>query len=242
MSSSPSQIITVDGASGSGKTTLLRGLGEHYDCMVVELGPIVRTASWLAERRHIPVVDAVAELVRLQNLRRLRIDRPAAGLLAASEIEMEGRVLRQEIFARSLNPVVRELSLSPESMAQVKMLLKASVIGRRAVVSGREAGEIFGSSAALQIRLEATAQVRRARKHAQLIGAGMRVSWMDDARLLTPREGSQLVYDTTAFDAASVLKQVRARIEHDLSWPRLCADEAALRVDGPHWLPLSLGA
>jgi len=233
MQTSFEQIVTVDGASGSGKTTLLRALAGRYDCTAIELGPVVRTVAWFAVTRRLSVIDAVAEMSRLASVGRVKIDRPAAGDLAASEVELDRLLMRQQIFSRRLNAAVTAVSLDAGAMAWIHSLVRTTVSGRRAVVSAREAARVVCPAAGLRIQLEASPQERRARKHRQLVQAGMQPNWLDDAQLLGSSEGVHWVVDTSRLSAEQVADVVGHRIERSLSWRSL----RDLSTSGFLWAP-----
>lgn len=220
-------VITIDGASGTGKTTLLRAFVERYDCVAIELGPVVRAVSWLAERKGVPVADAVALLARLQGQGRLRIDRPAAGELAASEIELDGLVLRQQIFSGSLAPALAAASLETEAMAWIHSLVRETVRGRRAIVSAREAARRVCPTAGLRIHLEAAEPVRATRKRRQLALCGVAGPWTDDAPLLGSPGPVHTVVDTTAIGPDELTDRVAAMAEEWLRWSPAAATPVA---------------
>ena len=56
--------------------------------MALELGPVVRAVSWLAETRGMTIIDAVAELARLDASARLRIDQSGCRRPGRFEIEL----------------------------------------------------------------------------------------------------------------------------------------------------------
>jgi cytidylate kinase len=213
-------VLTVDGASGTGKTTLLRSLAERYDCTSVELGPVVRTISWLVERRGLTVADAVAVLVGLNAKGALRIDRPGTGDLAASEIELGGKLLRQQIFSGWLGPATAATSLDREAMLWIHGLIRETVRDHRAAVSAREGASVLCPSAGLRLRLYASAAERANRKSVQLRRAGIRPGWIDDERLLGPATGVHAVIDTTSLTPGQVLSQVSLFVERHLGWSR----------------------
>jgi len=211
-------IITVDGATGSGKTTLLRALAMRLGIPAVELGPIVRTVAWLAEREQIPVVDAVALVAGLEASGRLRIDRPAAGHLAASEVEVDGRPLRQQVFSGRLNQAIAAASLDSIVMSWIHSLFRESLRSRRAVVSGREGASRIFPTAGARIRLEADSSVREARKRHQLTQAGMRPIWLDDVQLLDPPGSEHVVLDTTLLSIEQVSELALRIIGGQFGW------------------------
>ena len=77
---------------------------------------LVRGASWLT------VIDAVAALARLDAAGSLRIDRPGAGDLAASEVQLDGKLPRQQICFGALGAATAAASLNPEAMSWIQAM------------------------------------------------------------------------------------------------------------------------
>jgi CMP/dCMP kinase len=220
-------IITVDGASGTGKTTLLRGLAERFDCTLLELGPLVRVAAWLSSRDRATTTDAIARLDSLRERGTLRIDRNAAGVLSATEVELDGLLPRQDSFSAALRDATTAVSSDPEAMSWVYALVRATLRGRRAVLSARDGAGSVCPEAPLRIWLEASPVVRGRRKRDQMIVAGLGARWVDDAVLLELPRRTDLILDTTLMTRSDVLAQVSSAIERRLGW-RPHAREAAL--------------
>ena len=101
---------------------MLRALAERYECVAVELGPVVRIVSWFAERRGLTVIDAVAALACLDAAGSLGIDRPGAGDLAASEVQLDGKLPRQQICFGALGAATAAASLNPEAMSWIQAM------------------------------------------------------------------------------------------------------------------------
>jgi cytidylate kinase len=212
------RILTVDGATGTGKTALLRALVARYDCMALELGPVVRAVSWLAETRSMTIADAVAELARADATARLRIDSPAAGNLAASEIELAGLPLRQQLFSGRLAAATAATSRDGEAMDWINGLVREKLRGSTAVVSAREAARCVCPTAGLRIRLEADARERAARKRRLLVDSGMPTIFVDDVSLVRPSDAVHVALDTTGLDAGEVAQRVFGLVDRHLHW------------------------
>ncbi len=227
-------ILTVDGATGAGKTTLLRALAKRYRCVAVELGPLVRTVSWLAERRRMTIADAVAQLALLDSQGRLCIERPAAGALSASEVEIDGVPLQQQIFSRRLAPATAATSLDATAMAWIHGFVRETLRGRTAVLSGREAARLVCPSAGLRIHLNADAVVRAERKRQQLVACGLRSAFVDDAVVIGAPTTAHISIDTTHLDASEVAQRIGAFAELRLGWnERRTAESALVQIAVP---------
>jgi cytidylate kinase len=211
-------IITIDGASGSGKTALLRGLSARFGCAAVELGPVVRAVAWLASNQRLGVADAIAVLVRLEATNRLRIDQPGSADLAASEVVLDGRPLRQQAFSGRLNEAVAAASLDSDVMRWIHGLVRESLRGRVALLSAREGASAVCPTAGLRIRLEASSAVRGARKRRQMIESGLRPVWVDDIRLLQRPDAVHAIIDTTSLGPTQVADLVAEMAQRRLGW------------------------
>jgi cytidylate kinase len=211
-------VISVDGASGVGKTVLLCGLRDRFGCTALESGPVLRTLAWLSQQRVLTAPDAAALMSRTHALGRLRIDRPGVGELAASEVDLDGLIMRQPTFSGVLFPALFAASWDAEVVAWMHALVRETARGRHAAVSGRQVAEWIGPSAGLRIRLKASPQIRAERKRSQMLRAGLRGCWQDDAELLSPCPDVDLDVDTTRLSIEAVLDRVALFAEARLHW------------------------
>jgi cytidylate kinase len=226
-------VITVDGASGAGKTVLLCGLRARFGCTALEAGPVLRTLAWLSQHQALTTPDAVAVMARTQALGRLRIDRPGAGELAASEVDLDGLLMRQSTFSGALLPALVAASQDTEVVSWMQTLVRETIRGRHAAISGRQAAESIGPSAGLRVRLQASPQIRAERKRTQMLSAGLRGPWQDDAVLLPLDPAVDLAIDTTRLSIEDVLHRVASLAEARLHWrpmtrPAVVLDEVLL--------------
>ncbi|MDQ3629891.1 MAG: (d)CMP kinase [Actinomycetota bacterium] len=213
--------MTVDGPSGSGKTSLLLALERRYDCLAVEVGPIVRTVAWWADRHRLSIDDTIAALARRHGLGQVVIGKPGSPQLAASEMEVAGLPMRQRVFSGALGPAITATAGNPLALLWIEQLVRAELRGWPAVVSGRQAASRLVPDAAFKLQLTADRGVRADRKARQLVAAGLRPIWHDDARLLLDLRPDQALLDTTTMTAAQVLETVSALIDQRLVWRRL---------------------
>ncbi len=221
MSSLPvslASVAAIEGASGSGKTTLLRGLSARYGCVVIEIGVIVRAVAWWAQRKHVPVRDAVAELAALDNDGALALGASPQTAMAAMDLLLQGKALGDAAFAPQLEEGLVAATLSDDGMAWVHALVRERLRGRHAAISGREVATRTVPGARLVVRLEAEPRVRRRRKLEQMSKAGIPARWRDDARLLAAPGPDVLCFDTTFRSPAEILRQVGNAAENRLGW------------------------
>jgi cytidylate kinase len=211
-------ILTIDGASGTGKTTLLHGIGDRFGCTVLELGPIVRSAAWLSSRDRTTTADAIARLDRFRERDVLRVDRVAAGMLSATEVELDGILPRQDSFSSALGDATVAVATHSEAMEWIYALVRATIRGRRAALSARDGASSVCHEAPLHICLEASPSARAARKRHQLQSAGLGGRWLDDAILCRWPERVNVMLDTTFMTTDEVLKHVSGAIERRLGW------------------------
>lgn len=214
------RILTIDGPSGSGKTRLLHELARRYSCLVLELGPIVRTVAWWAHNYRLTIADAVAVISAEAARGRVLISQPSAATLAASEVVIRGEPMRQRVFASRLTTALEATALDPRAMSWVYMLVAAELRGKSGAISGRALATQLGP-AGLSIRLDADVAVRNVRKRLQRTQAGLSPSWRDDAHLLEPPAPHVILIDTTTRSPYEVATLVFRLVEQTLGWAPL---------------------
>ena len=162
------RIITVDGAAGSGKTTLGRRLSEELQLPFLDTGLFYRAVMVAAVRQGIREVDeqSMTELARSTTIEintdggdrswKVRVD----GIDAAETLrDPANAILLAEI---SQVAGVRRALLDPQRHAGA----------HGCVAAGRDCGTVIFTEAKPKFFLQAPAEVRTARRSAQLARAG----------------------------------------------------------------------
>jgi len=137
-------VITIDGPAGAGKSTIARALAERLGLRYVDTGAMYRelTASALAAGADLDDGDALAALA----------DTPPP----------PGSDLRAEAISQNVSAVSRH----PQVRAAMRRRQRAQAVD--AVLEGRDTGSVVCPDADLKIYLVASADVRAARRAAEL--------------------------------------------------------------------------
>jgi cytidylate kinase len=166
-------IIAIDGPAASGKGTLAKRLAQHYQLRHLDSGLIYRAvAKTLLDGGHAPD-DHARAVAAAQALDPARFDDPALKTQAVGDAASLVSAIPQ--VRAALVDFQRRFGRTPPG----------------AVVDGRDIGTVIFPDADVKIYVEATAQVRAARRLAELQAAG------------------------TAVDAADVLADIQRRDERD---------------------------
>jgi cytidylate kinase len=212
------EVVTVDGATGSGKTGLLIALATRYRCPALEIGPVVRTVSWIATHRGVPVSSAVAILAAQHAAGRLDIGAPGQATTAASDIVLDGAGVSEEIFRASRPQAIAVAAVEPAALAWIFSVVRTRAGQGRTIVAGRQAAAAF-PEAGLHVRLMASESTRRKRKQALAVRAGRIFRWGDDVALVRGRPSStEVCIDTTDLSPSMVVRIVSREIETVLGW------------------------
>lgn len=167
-------LITIDGPSGSGKSTVARKLARRLAFLYVNQGAFFRAIGVVSHERGIPL-DSDVETTALAKSIRFSLSMDEAnktGLLVDGE-DRSDRLLSAEageLASRvALHPTLRDVLLS----VQQELLRKDSTsVFHSAVIEGRDAGSVGFPEAELKLYLDARADIRARRRHAELESLG----------------------------------------------------------------------
>ncbi len=187
--------VTIDGPAGAGKTTVGRQLAAALGRPLLDTGLLYRALAVIARRRGVGPQDrdAAAHLARTLAITVATEAHPAPG---AALVRVDGEditwALWDEDQAERLSglaalPAVRAALLEPQRR-----------LGEGAVVVGRDAGSVVFPDAPCKLYLDASPEVRAARRAAELrgrdaatdparVGRGVQVrDRLDRSRALAP--------------------------------------------------------
>lgn len=163
MSPAPSsRVIALDGPSGSGKSTVARGVAKALGLPYVDTGATYRAATLAVLRAGADPADPAA----------------VAGVVAAAAITLstdpgqscvvtlDGDDVTTEIRGPAVTAAVSAVSAVPAVRAQLVAFQRA-LVGDGAVLEGRDIGTVVAPEAPVKVYLDASPEVRAARRAAQ---------------------------------------------------------------------------
>jgi cytidylate kinase len=174
--------VAIDGPSGAGKSTVGYALAQAIDANFVDTGLMYRALTLAAVERGVglddgPALAALAEASRIEVERAGpdQTDRLETVLLDGRDVTLDVRRPRVDraVSAVSRHPEVREAMLGAQRMAAVR---------GDVVMVGRDIGTVVLPEATLKVYLTADAEVRAARRAAEM-GRPERVAeYLDEIR------------------------------------------------------------
>ena len=196
-------VIAIDGPAGSGKSTLSRALAVRLGIQRLDTGAMYRAVAWAVLQRQVDPTDADAVADVAQTLIIDVGDRVSADGTDITEA-IRGVEVSATVSAIAANPAVRAL------MVERQRQWVASHGG--GVVEGRDIGSVVLPDAHLKLYLDASPDVRAARRSEEGAEAVARRDRLDSTRAASPLEvpdGARLI-DTGAHSVKEIVEMVVA--------------------------------
>jgi cytidylate kinase len=181
----PPIVITMDGPAASGKSSVARLVAQRLGYTYVNTGNMYRAMTWAVLQAGVDPSDAAAVRVASE---KFRLESPVVD--GQTQVAIDGRVLNAEDL--NSDPVNRGVSL----IARVSEVRTRLVAEQRALIAlgslvmeGRDIGSVVFPDSPLKFYIDASEEVRAARRRAQ--GHADQVAERD--RLDSTRKTSPLV-------------------------------------------------
>jgi len=188
-------IITIDGASSSGKSTLAKGLAKHFGFKHIDSGAMYRALTYYALELQLLGGDCykIKELISL--LPTIKIDFNSDDFVMLNGKVVEGKI-------RSLEVAKYVSIIAKESIFRKFMVDRQRELGERGnvVMDGRDIGSVVFPKAEIKFFLEASIDVRTARRFIELKEKGDVVSYKEVYDNLAKRDE----IDSTRLDSPLV--------------------------------------
>lgn len=216
--------IAVDGPSGSGKSTVGFALAQRLGATFVDTGLMYRALTLSAVERGIDVDDGGA-LGALAGEVRITVERPRPEHGDRREtVRLDGRDVTVDVREPRIDRAVSAVSRHAEVRDAMLGVQRAAAESGDTVMVGRDIGTVVLPDATLKVFLTAAAQVRAARRAAEM-GTPERVdeylveierrdaadSGRDVAPLRKARDA--IVLDTGELGVADCVDAIVARLE-----------------------------
>lgn len=166
-------IITIDGPAGTGKSTVARSLAARLDVDFLDTGAMYRAAALLVDELDLDITDGPAVVAAVQRCG-LRFDWSADPPRLLVELPDGLTDISQRIRDSAVTEAVSIVAGLPE-VRDLMVARQREIAGarRRMVSEGRDQGSIVFPDAQVKFYLDATPQVRAARRARQLREAGL---------------------------------------------------------------------
>jgi cytidylate kinase len=216
-------IIAIDGPSGAGKSTLAKRLARELGFIYLDTGAMYRALALKVLRQGVDLADDV-RLARL--VESIEIDlQENNGTL---EVLLDGINVADEIRTPEVSQLASKVSALKIVRARMLDLQRRMGQHGRVVAEGRDIGTVVFPNAEMKIFLDASAEERARRRHAELRAAGRPGDLSETLREMEERDkrdserdlaplrmaDDALRIDSSNASADSVAAQVLAKIRN----------------------------
>jgi cytidylate kinase len=210
------RVIAIDGPAGSGKSTVARHVAAALGLRYLDTGAMYRSVAFAALRRGIDPHDA-EPVGRIAQTFELRQDDDGAVRVDGVDatIEIRGPEVTRAVSAVAANPVVREAMRSRQREWAERY--------GGGVLEGRDIGSVVFPDAELKIYLDASPEVRAARRSQEVsdlsyetVAAELaRRDALDSSRQDSPllRPDGAVIIDTSHRTVDEIVAAVLAELE-----------------------------
>ena len=207
-------VLTIDGPSGSGKGTIARLLAQRLSWHLLDSGALYRITALAAQRRGIDLHDAtaVAELAAHLDVRFVGEDETSV-LLDGEDVSLQ---IRSEQAGEAASVVAAHPAVRDALLEFQRCFAAAPGL----VADGRDMGTVVFPKARVKIYLDASAEVRGARRYKQLNEKGLDANLaqiIDDIRRRDARDMQRAVAPLKAADDAHVIDSSFLTVEQVLT-------------------------
>ena len=163
----PNKVIAIDGPSASGKSTVARKVAAELGYQYVDSGALYRGIAWRATGMG---ADAAVAADVVSAMKKMAVVFFVEA--GAVRYRIDGVEPRAEIRTERVSEQVSLVAAIPEVRAQVTQWLREMTEFGNLVMEGRDIGTVVFPGAEAKFYLDASAEERARRRHAELNPAG----------------------------------------------------------------------
>lgn len=217
-------VVAIDGPSGAGKSTVGHALAQRIDATFVDTGLMYRALTLAALERRLDLEDGPI-LGELAETSRIEVERPRPDQTDRLEtVRLDGNDVTLAVREPHVDRAVSAVSRHPEVRDAMLGVQRASALRGDVVMVGRDIGTVVIPDATLKVYLTAVAEVRAARRAAEM-GAPDRVAaYLDEIRLRDAADSGRdvaplripagaLILDTGELDVEACVDAIVARLD-----------------------------
>jgi 23S rRNA pseudouridine2605 synthase len=169
-------VIAIDGPAGSGKSTLAETIARRHNLLYLDTGAMYRAVALLALRAGVDPHDEAA-VSRLAAAARIDVGPPTANDGRDYTVYLNGEDVTWALFTPEVGKIVSIVSAFPA--VREALVARQREIARRgpAVVVGRDIATVVLPDAPIKLYVDASPELRAARRQAQLRARGIEQSY-----------------------------------------------------------------
>ncbi len=190
-------IIAIDGPAGAGKSSVARAVAKTLGFAYLDTGAMYRAATWRALQKKIDMEDAGA-LAQSTEAMELHLSCLENGL----SVTVDGEDVTALIRTPEVTENIRRLDTIPA--VRERMVARQRALGAKesTVAEGRDIGTVVFPNAACKIFLDASLEVRAARRAAELAEQGHPLDELQIRENIRRRDESDKNRDVSPLRAA----------------------------------------
>ena len=215
--------VAIDGPSGAGKSTVGRALARRMGAIFVDTGLIYRALTLAALERGIDLEDGPA-LAALAETCPIEIERAGPDSGDQEPVLLAGRDVTAELRGPEVDRAVSAVSRHAEVRLAMLPVQRAAAFRGDVVMVGRDIGTVILPDATLRVYLTASAEVRAARRAAEMGTPERRGEYLDEIRLRDTADSERavaplripvdaLILDTGELDVDGCVEAIVERLE-----------------------------
>jgi len=217
-------MVAIDGPSGAGKSTVGHALAQRIDANFVDTGLMYRALTLAALERGLDLEDGPI-LGELAETCRIEVERPRPVQTDRLEtVRLDGNDVTLAVREPHVDRAVSAVSRHAEVRVAMLGVQRASALRGDVVMVGRDIGTVVIPDATLKVYLTAVAEVRAARRAAEM-GAPDRVAaYLEEIRRRDAADSERdvaplripagaLILDTGELDVDACVEAIVSRLD-----------------------------
>lgn len=176
-------VIAIDGPSASGKSTVARQVAGRLGFLYADSGAVYRGITWAALRRGVSTQDEAAVLRMLGGLK-LKANVEGGAVV----VRYDGADPGREIRGPEVTANVSFVSAMPAVRERVTQFLRGMARFGSLAMEGRDIGSVVFPDTPYKFYLDAAAEERARRRHAESAGQGVATGVSEEAQRLKRRD------------------------------------------------------
>ncbi|HYI65973.1 MAG TPA: (d)CMP kinase [Candidatus Limnocylindrales bacterium] len=215
--------VAVDGPSGAGKSTVGRALARRIHARFVDTGLLYRALTLAALERGIDLEDGPA-LGELAETCRIDVERPGPTDGEQEVVLLDGRDVTRQLRSPEVDRAVSAVSRHAEVRQAMLPVQRAAAFRGDVVMVGRDIGTVVLPDASLKVYLTASAEVRAARRAAEMETPERMEEYLEEIRRRDAADSERavaplripadaLIVDTGELDVDACVDAIVERLE-----------------------------